>query len=443
MIAPEHLDQYFARIPADGLWWVAMSGGADSLALLHLSTEWCRRQGLPSPHAVHIHHGINTAADTWMALCQRHCAKLNVELTVIHTDPIDADAPGLEASARVLRYRAFEDLLSAGEVLLMGHHLDDQVETVLFRLLRGSGPQGLRGIPAQRPLGQGTLARPLLSVSKSALEDWLSERGVEFAQDPANEDQRFDRNYLRHTVLPAVETRWPEYRRTVARAAQLQGEWLDSMAPPGERKGGADQNVAGEPCLAIAGEADPSRWAVTLHRWLTELGQLSPDRARLLEFARQTLEAADDRMPELPLSGCRLLRWRQAVHCAAPMVATCEPVAARVGELTRGFWGELHWRSDPARPGLPRGQSVHLRPARAGEQVEPLGRPRRPVTQWWQESGVPPWWRQQLPIVCNERDQPLAVMGCGLCEPPPGEPLTAGGLLPVWLPNPATSQLSD
>ena len=418
---------------------MAVSGGADSLALLYLTVEWCQRQRRPRPRAVHIHHGINAAADAWLALCERHCDALDVPLTVIHTDPINADAPALEATARNLRYRAFESLLSAGEVLLMGHHLDDQVETVLFRLFRGAGPQGLRGIPSQRPLGQGMLVRPLLSLPKSALEGWLAERGLEPVQDPANDDRRFDRNYLRHTLLPVVEARWPEYRRTVARAAGLQQDWLDSLASSGEPMVGAGRNVAGEPCLGIAGETEPSRWSVMLHRWLTELGQPAPDRSRLLEFARQSLEAAPDRMPELALSGCRLLRWRQAVHCTALVEARLEPAAARAGEPAAGPWGELHWRSDPEQPGLSPGTELHLRPAFPGEQVTPPGRPQRPVTRWWQENGVPPWWRSQLPVLCNRRDQPLAVLGCGVCASPSGEVLGRGGLLPVWCPNSATS----
>ncbi|MEE4204076.1 MAG: tRNA lysidine(34) synthetase TilS [Halieaceae bacterium] len=440
----EHLEQRLSELSNDHTWWVAVSGGADSVALLYLTAEWCQKQAKPLPRAVHIHHGISADADAWVSLCEHHCAKLDVPLTVIRTDPIDPDAAALEATARSLRYRALADLLAPGDLLLMGHHLDDQVETVLFRLLRGAGPQGLRGIPEQRTLGNGRLVRPLLTTPKSTLSAWLSMRGLAYVNDVANADLRFDRNYLRHNVLPQVAARWPGYRQTVARAAELQQIWIDVESGAADSAAADQQNVAAEPMIPVPDNVGPEHWTVSLHRWLTALGHQAPDQARLQEFCRQAMQAAADRIPELVLPECRLLRWRQAVHCTGLEFQPLVPSRVVVGKQAAGPWGELHWRSDPEALGLRPGLELLARPAEPGEHVMPKGRPRRPVSQWWQESHVPPWWRQRLPLLCDDAGDVLAVLGCGICDgkAEDGRHFERGGLLPLWCPNSAPSELS-
>lgn len=132
--------------------------------------------------AIHIHHGLQAAADAWPAHCQRLCDDLGVDLQIIHVKV----APGasLEQGARDARYAAFAEALRPGEVLLTGQHREDQAETLLFRLLRGAGVRGLAAMPAQRALGQGLLLRPLLDVSREALERYAHAQQLVWVEDP-------------------------------------------------------------------------------------------------------------------------------------------------------------------------------------------------------------------------------------------------------------------
>ena len=198
-------------------WHVALSGGLDSTVLLHLLVQLRQIHSLPPLAAVHVHHGLQVAADAWPAHCQALCDALSVPLQVFRVQ-VQAGA-SLERAARDARYQAFVAVTQAQEVLLTGQHRDDQAETVLFRLLRGTGVSGLAGMPHQRTLGEGHLCRPLLDVSRAELEVYARAHALTWVEDPSNTQTDFSRNYLRHEVFPALTKRWPQATASMARSA--------------------------------------------------------------------------------------------------------------------------------------------------------------------------------------------------------------------------------
>jgi tRNA(Ile)-lysidine synthase len=212
-------------------WRIAFSGGLDSTVLLHLLAHLATTQSLPALSAIHVHHGLQAAADAWPDHCQSVCDDLGVPLQVVRVQV----QPGasLERAARDARYGAFIEATQSNDVLLTGQHRDDQAETLLFRLLRGAGVRGLAGMPRQRPLGQGQLLRPLLDVTRAELETYATEHQLSWIEDPSNQDRQFSRNYLRHQVFPALTERWPQAVATIARSAahlsEAQG-LLDELA---------------------------------------------------------------------------------------------------------------------------------------------------------------------------------------------------------------------
>ena len=201
MLDDSALDHSLTPLTDAARWVVAFSGGLDSTALLHLLLAWRERRGkAPAIAALHINHQLQAAADDWQAHCRSHCADLDVAFQALC---VDTQGSG-EAAARDARYRAFEHYLQPGDVLMLAHHLDDQVETFFLRLLRGAGLEGLSAMPASRPLGDARLARPLLHLTRAELAHYVNERGWRHIDDPTNADASIDRNFLRHQVLPVV-----------------------------------------------------------------------------------------------------------------------------------------------------------------------------------------------------------------------------------------------
>ena len=187
---------------------VGFSGGADSSALLFALTELAGQLDTPVS-AVHINHGIHKDADVWQEHCQNFCQQHSVPLRCIAVHPTKSGGQGLEAEARHLRYEAISALLATGDCLLTAHHRDDQTETVLLNLMRGSGIDGLSAMPEHRPLGAGSLQRPLLDFQNSELRRYLEDNNLSWLEDPSNQLLNHDRNFMRHEVIPLLESRWP------------------------------------------------------------------------------------------------------------------------------------------------------------------------------------------------------------------------------------------
>jgi len=205
----ERLLQILASLPRVNSYIVGFSGGADSTALLHALSNIQKQLDTPVS-AVHVNHGIHADADQWQSQCERFCYRHDIKLTCLRIDLKNSSGKGLEAEARHLRYEAISALLKPGDCLLTAHHADDQAETLLLNLMRGSGVDGLTAMPESRPLGTGSLQRPLLQFKNAALRNYLRENDVEWTEDPSNLHLDHDRNFVRHEVIPLLEQRWPE-----------------------------------------------------------------------------------------------------------------------------------------------------------------------------------------------------------------------------------------
>ena len=404
--------------------FVGFSGGADSHSLLHALVELSRSEALPPIIALHINHGLHEDADDWSAHCAAVASDLGVEF---HERVVSVDAgASLEAQARDARYRVFESFLSDGDVLLLGHHLDDQVETVLFRLIRGAGPSGLAGIPEKRPLGRGLLMRPLLGITRDQIENYAGSHQLAYLDDGSNDDTRYDRNFLRHEVLPLIESRWPGYRSGFARSATLSGE----LAASGHFDNPTEYTRYGGPYLPMDVH-DAKSLHRALHGWLKELNAPLPEFVALEEFARQCTHAQGDKLPELRVGGYLLQRWRQGIHLYPVDIDRDFDISCEVGGAVSGAWGAIAWQE--ADMGLPAGVPIRVRAPRPGEAVSLDQRPRRSVGQWLQEAGVPPYLRGCYPLV-QFGEEIIAIPDVGLASDGSNFSLCKGGLVPVWTP---------
>ncbi|MFF7063121.1 tRNA lysidine(34) synthetase TilS [Pseudomonas sp. NPDC008258] len=381
-------------------WYIAFSGGLDSTVLLHLLADHARNHASPPLRAIHIHHGLQPAADAWPAHCQAICDDLGIELQVIHVQV----SPGasLEQAARDARYDAFRQALGPGDILFTGQHRDDQAETLLFRLLRGAGLRGLAAMPGQRALGQGRLARPLLGCSRQQLQGYAKVHGLRWIEDPSNADTQFARNYLRSDVFPRLQQRWPQATQNFARAADHLGEalgLLDELAQ-------ADLALAGEGApvawpgldsldLAALTALSPARQRNALQYWLSQRTRL-PDTRHWAGWA-DLRDAGADAQPVWRLADGHLLRSHGRIWWLS-------------GDWLQLPAGQLAWVDTSLPLQLPGNGSVRLVGAAAlgglriayrqgGEVVELAGRGRRDLKRLLNEQQVPHFLRPRLPLL--------------------------------------------
>ena len=306
---PEWLrDQLSTLVPAfpDVSLCVALSGGVDSTALLGALAALAVSRGVVASaakraapfqlRALHVDHGLRAASKQWAAHCRALARDLHVPLKVLTTKVERSRGTSLEAAARDARYRLLATALHPGEILLTGHHSDDQLETVLLQLLRGSGLPGIAAMPAVAPFAQGLLARPLLSRSRAELETWVREQGLTWVEDDTNVDEGFDRNYLRLRILPLIRARWPGSATAVARSARHAAEaqaLLETLA-----RADVDRSSYGESLSVQALRAlPPDRCRNALRFWITRAGYLAPETKRLEEIAGPLLDARPDAHP--------------------------------------------------------------------------------------------------------------------------------------------------
>ena len=199
--------------------FIGYSGGPDSTALVHLLSILNAKQEL-NLKAIHINHNLSKYSSIWENHCVETCSKLNVNL-ITKSIEIKVDGGGLESASRKARYRVFEKILTRDDQLLLGHHIDDVAETLIMRLMRGTGPDGMEGPKLKRSLGQGVLVRPFLGVSKKEILDYLKKHNIDYIKDDSNLSSDFDRNYLRNEIFPMLEKKWNNFSNRVSNFSKI------------------------------------------------------------------------------------------------------------------------------------------------------------------------------------------------------------------------------
>lgn len=264
---------------------VAYSGGADSTALLHA----CVRRWPGQVHAIHVHHGLQAAADGFVLQCKNTCAQLQVPLAVAHVDARPAPGDSPEDAARRHRYAALTAQAQQGferpmASLALAQHADDQVETLLLALSRGAGLPGLAAMPQHWQRAGMDWHRPLLRVASRDIRSWLTQQGIDWVEDPTNTDARYTRNRIRAQLLPVLEQVFPQFRdtftRSSAHAAQAQ-QLLQAQAEVDLAQ------VGNPPALAALQALSPERQAHVLRQWLLQTHGTTPAAAQLQELLRQ------------------------------------------------------------------------------------------------------------------------------------------------------------
>ncbi len=398
-------------------WYLGYSGGVDSQVLLHLLAS----SDLPLT-AIYIDHGLQAESAVWAHHCEAQCAQLNIPYQCIAVNARADNGESPEAAARRARYSAFARMMDAGSCLLTAQHQQDQAETVLLQLMRGAGALGLSAMPEIKPFSSGWHARPLLNVSQQAILDYANAHQLNWVEDPSNESQQFDRNYLRHEIMPRLRERWPAADRTLLQFSRSQAEAVELMDELARQDLGSYMDEDNSIHVSMIQQLTPSRLRNALRYWLRLQHCPMPSRAVLGQIIEQAGEAGQHDTQlcvqwgsvEVRRFRDRLYSLKQLEHDPAQVLswASAEPLELE----SIGFRLQLSMltTSDQQPYVLAKslyGKSLSVRFRQGGERIQPAGRQgHRDLKALFQDYNVPAWQRDRIPLIYHE-DQLVAVTG--------------------------------
>lgn len=402
---------------------IAYSGGMDSSALLHalVTLQPIHQKQLL---ILHVHHGLSPFADDWAAHAQQVACDYDVPCLVLRVSV--ANTASVEAAAREARYQAFSQVLTAGDVLVLAHHQQDQAETVLLRLLRGSGVRGLAAMQevGSVPFQNQTIPcwRPWLTINRALIQHYAQQHQLTWIEDESNSHTQFNRNYIRHEVMPVLQRRWPQASQQLAVTSQRMreaDELLQELAASDYldiQEQNSTLNISKLSGLSIARRNNLLRY------WLARLSLALPDYADLVRVWHEVCLAKMDAEPVLAWRGVEVRRYRQQLFAMRPLsdadltiempwLDKNQPLKLVTGEcllpdvVKQGIDSTL-WLS---------GQ-LSIRFRQGGEKIKPVGRQHHhDLKKLLQAQGVPVWQRQRIPLLYINQ-QLAAVVGYWIAE---------------------------
>jgi tRNA(Ile)-lysidine synthase len=399
----EQLRSYLPAVSSpSAIWWIGFSGGLDSTVLLHALMQLHLPVQL---RALHINHQISPNADAWQTQCADFCAQLSIPF---HAEKVCVEntGKGIEDAARALRYSVFEKNIASNDYLLTAHHANDQAETLLLRLMRGTGPRGLAAIAQVRQLGAGFLVRPLLHFTRAELEAYAVAHQLRWVDDESNLDDDYDRNFLRNQVMPLLHSRWPEFKRKWQQTAELcaqQEAVMEEIAredlvrakPVVERVG---QSIELNALLGLS----PARKQNILRYWLRVINHSTPEQLHWQQIEQQIFGGRDDAQTRVSWGNVALQRYRQRLY-ALPL---------QLPELELKFERRMSDTNPRLKVDLP---ELHIRYRAGSERCKPEGRAHsQTLKKLLQEYELEPWLRDKVPLVFSG-DKLVAVGDLWIC----------------------------
>jgi len=387
---------------------IAYSGGIDSTVLLHAVSIACASTG-HSHKAIHVNHQLHADSQLWEQHCIQQAKIFNVAIENLKVDVTQYRDHGIEGAAREARYQAFTEALTVHDVLLTAHHADDQIETVLLQLFRGTGVQGLAGCAQARTLGNALLMRPLLDVSRQDIESYAQKHQLNWLNDPSNDSLIHDRNYLRHEIMPMLHSRWQGLRETIGRSTQWQSEsanMLDYLAST-DLLGAIDENNL----LTIENIAglDNVRLKNALRGWIRRSGCSMPSAEVLERVINDAIYSREDCEPCIRWQNNEIRKYRGCLYLQN-VITEHDPTQTYEWDLQKSLV-----ISSPQMT-LTRQQledfgldvtgidQLSVRFRVGGEIMRPRGRGcQKELKALFQEAGIEPWLRDRIPLLFDEQ----------------------------------------
>lgn len=386
--------------------WIAYSGGGDSNLLLFLF-KTLRDEGILSTpfSAIHINHGLQEASNEWETRCATQCNIWNIPFQVERLNLKIKPKESIESVAREQRYAALSAIVQEDEYVVTGHHADDQAETVLVQLLRGAGPKGLSGMPEKTVLGKGFLWRPLLSFPKKMLHEYALAQQIEWIEDPSNNDVRFTRNFLRHSIMPLLKERWPTVELTLSRVAQHCAGTEKII----EEVTSQDLLVVKTPENTLLVDElkkfTVERQRQIIRQWIKTLALPQPATIHVERIIKEMLEAREDAAPLVEWKGVQVRRYDYKLFAMRPLEDfdnTQKIIWENYPESLRlpGNLGIIKANHESFLHPLLISKKVEVRFRQGGEVFKLPGSMHHILLKnWFQQQGIPPWLRDRVPLI--------------------------------------------
>ena len=417
---PALVQSALKNIPSAEAYFVAFSGGLDSSLLLELAHRYLAEFRKSEVTAIHVHHGISAHADNWLSHCEQVCRRLNIQLIATRVT-LSSNKKGVEEAARAARYAVFEQALPEGAVLLQGHHQNDQAETVLLRLMRGAGVTGIAGIPQTRALNTAFINRPFLNISKSKLLQLAQSLGLTWVEDDSNESRDFDRNFIRHEIMPLLESRWAGAVGRLSISANHCRESTELEEALAKIDLNSVLNVDFKSALSIdtLSLLSKSRQVNVVRYWMRTRQMGFPGEKIFRRIWSEVLPARDDAMPVVEWSLGAIKRYRNTLFLVSKREQDIQidfrsdQIALVCGyELSQVFAGRFYTiaRVDKGEgiksaevlsvrmPGKNEKMTVRFR--QGGELFKSAGKAHhRPLKKCFHDCFIPPWLRDSVPLL--------------------------------------------
>jgi tRNA(Ile)-lysidine synthase len=404
--------------------YIGYSGGVDSHVLLHCCASIIQLKGRIT--AVYVHHGLQAEAESWAKHCEKTANDLGVEFLALRVNAKAAPGESPEEAARNARYAALKSLMNADDVLLLAQHREDQLETVLLQLFRGSGLRGLSGMPERQDFGAGVMLRPLLDTPKQTISDYAQAHQLSWVEDPSNQSNDYDRNFLRNAVVPLLKQRWPGLDKTVSRSAKhcadaqvLVDEVADELFDAVFNQ--ADKTL----CISRLLEHHGHQQQLIIRHWFRHRGLKMPSQSFVGRILNEVVAATGHRDPVLSGQGYSIRRYRDKLHCLTNLSGTEKPGIKQTLQAPQSrIWPDgqasinitnkqtLAYKLSSKGILLEQWQSanVEVRFRQGGEKIRLPGRDgHHSLKNLFQEAGTPPWERDVMPLIYL--DGKLAAVG--------------------------------
>ena len=410
----QHIKATLAQLPhIPNNIYIGYSGGVDSHVLLHACAMLPDIK--PKIIAVYIHHGLQTLADSWAEHGEKITKDLDIKFLMCAVNAAANSGESPEEAARNARYTAFQTLINENDVLLLAQHQEDQLETVLLQLFRGSGLRGLSGMPEKNHFGTGWMLRPLLHVSKQYINAYALTHHLQWIEDPSNQDTVYDRNFLRKEIIPILKTRWPSLDKTVSRSAlhcAQSEEFMSSLAKVNFQHvlNQSDQSID----IALLQIYTDTQQRSILREWFELLDMKMPSQNTIERILNDVIGAKENHSPQLKLHDITLRRHHGKLMALRKECEAFEPCEWRNKNHSLILSNNMKLTLSIEHKGISKtywdNARITLKMRQGGEKIRlPYRQGHHDLKKLFQDATIPPWQREVMPLIYL--DDKLAAVG--------------------------------